>query len=44
MMYWKKKGKIIGRCVEMWDAFDQILDEGVDRNPDVDEDFMHTDS
>jgi len=41
--YWQGKGKIIGRCVEMWDTFDQILDEGVARNPDIDENFSHTD-
>ncbi|KAN0139553.1 hypothetical protein V8E53_002669 [Lactarius tabidus] len=40
--YWRKKGMILGRCVEMWDTFSQILDEGVDRNPEVDENFMHT--
>jgi hypothetical protein len=37
------KGKILGRCVEMWDTFNGILDQGVSRNPDIDEDFMHTD-
>ncbi|KAN0130582.1 hypothetical protein V8E53_011668 [Lactarius tabidus] len=30
--YWRKKGMILG----------QILDEGVDCNPEVDENFMHT--
>jgi hypothetical protein len=37
------KGKILGHCVEMWDTFNGILDQGVSRNPDIDEDFMHTD-
>jgi hypothetical protein len=37
------KGKILRRCVEMWDTFNGILDQGVSRNPDIDEDFMHTD-
>ena len=41
--YWRTKGKILGRCVEMWDTFNGILDQGVSRNPDIDEDFMHTD-
>src|SRR6266702_6582601 len=41
--YWKKKGLILGRLVEMWDTFCQIIDEGVSRDPGVDEDFMHTD-
>ena len=27
----------------MWDTFCQIIDEGVSRDPGVDEDFMHTD-
>jgi hypothetical protein len=40
--YWHSKGKILGRCVEMWDTFNGILDQGVSRNPDNDEDFMHT--
>lgn len=40
--YWRSKGKILGRCVEMWDTFNGILDQGVSRNPDNDEDFMHT--
>ena len=40
--YWRSKGKILGRCVEMWDTFNGILDQGVSRNPDIDEDFMHT--
>ncbi|KAN0139214.1 hypothetical protein V8E53_002715, partial [Lactarius tabidus] len=40
--YWRKKGMILRQCVEMWDTFSQILDEGVDRNPEVDENFMHT--
>lgn len=40
--YWQSKGKILGRCVEMWDTFNGILDQGVSRNPDIDEDFMHT--
>lgn len=40
--YWRKKGMILGHCVEMWDTFSQILDEGVDRNPEVNENFMHT--
>ena len=40
--YWCSKGKILGRCVEMWDTFNGILDQGVSRNPDNDEDFMHT--
>ena len=40
--YWQSKGKILGRCVEMWDTFNRILDQGVSRNPDIDEDFMHT--
>ena len=33
---------ILGCCVEMWDRFNQILDEGVSRDPDVDEDDIHT--
>jgi hypothetical protein len=37
------KGKILGRCVEMWDTFNGILDQGVSRNPDIDKDFMHMD-
>ncbi|KAH9052208.1 hypothetical protein EDB87DRAFT_1692848 [Lactarius vividus] len=41
--YWQSKGKILGQCVEMWDTFYGILDQGVSRNPDIDEDFMHTD-
>jgi hypothetical protein len=41
--YWRSKGKILGRCVEMWDTFNGILDQGVSRNPDDDKDFMHTD-
>ena len=28
--------------MEMWDTFNGILDRGVSRNPDIDEDFMHT--
>lgn len=40
--YWRKKGLIIGRCVEMWDTFTQIITQGVSRDPDTDEDFMHT--
>ncbi|KAI9443878.1 hypothetical protein H4582DRAFT_2071397 [Lactarius indigo] len=40
--YWTKKGLILGRCVEMWDTFDQILDEGVARHPDIDGDPTHT--
>ena len=27
----------------MWDTFNGILDQGVSRNPEIDEDFMHTD-
>ncbi|KAH9036291.1 hypothetical protein EDB84DRAFT_1437712 [Lactarius hengduanensis] len=41
--YWKKKGLILGRCVEMWDTFYQIIDEGASRDPDVDEDSTRTD-
>ncbi|KAH9037935.1 hypothetical protein EDB84DRAFT_1437305 [Lactarius hengduanensis] len=41
--YWKKKGLILGRCVEMWDTFSEIIDEGVSRDPGVDESFMRTD-
>ena len=40
--YWQAKGKILGRCVEMWDTFNGIVDQGVSRDPDLDEDFMHT--
>jgi hypothetical protein len=40
--YWESKGKILGWCVEMWDTFNSILDQGVSWNPDIDEDFMHT--
>ena len=40
--YWRSKGKILGRCVEMWDTFNGILDQGASRNPEIDEDFMHT--
>ena len=40
--YWRKKGMILGRCVEMWDTFNQILDEGVGSNPEADENFLHT--
>ncbi|KAH9030355.1 hypothetical protein EDB85DRAFT_1891652 [Lactarius pseudohatsudake] len=42
--FWKKKGMILGRCVEMWDRFYMMIDEAVSRNPAVDEDDMHTDS
>ncbi|KAH8984084.1 hypothetical protein EDB86DRAFT_2810987 [Lactarius hatsudake] len=42
-LYWKKKGLILGRCVEMWDTFYQIIDEGASRDPDVNEDSMRTD-
>ncbi|KAH9028596.1 hypothetical protein EDB85DRAFT_1867775 [Lactarius pseudohatsudake] len=42
-LYWKKKGLILGRCVEMWDTFYQIIDEGASRDPDVDEDSTRTD-
>jgi hypothetical protein len=41
--YWSKKGLILGRCVEMWDTFTQIIAQGVSRDPEIDEDFMHTD-
>ena len=41
--YWWTKGKILGQSVEMWDTFNSILDQGVSCNPNVDEDFMHTD-
>ncbi|KAH9061822.1 hypothetical protein EDB83DRAFT_2675478 [Lactarius deliciosus] len=41
--YWKKKGMILGRCVEMWDRFNTMIDEGVSRNPTADEDDMNTD-
>ncbi|KAI9451182.1 hypothetical protein BJY52DRAFT_1191187 [Lactarius psammicola] len=40
--YWRTKGKILGRCVEMWDTFNGILDQGVSRNPINNEDYMHT--
>ncbi|KAH8981631.1 hypothetical protein EDB92DRAFT_1952984 [Lactarius akahatsu] len=40
--YWKKKGMILGRCVEMWDRFNVMIEEGVSRNPTVDEDDMNT--
>ena len=40
--YWQAKGKILGRCVEMWDTFNGIVDQGVSCDPDMDEDFMHT--
>jgi len=40
--YWRKKGMILGRCVEMWDRFNQIIDEGVSRDPDLDEVGIHT--
>lgn len=33
---------ILGRCVEMWDRFNQIIDEGVSRDPDLDEVGIHT--
>ncbi|KAH9025761.1 hypothetical protein EDB84DRAFT_1563954 [Lactarius hengduanensis] len=42
--FWKKKGMILGRCVEMWDRFYVMIDEAVSRNPAVDEDNVHTDS
>ncbi|KAF8268133.1 hypothetical protein EI94DRAFT_1212607 [Lactarius quietus] len=41
--YWRKKGMILGRCVEMWDTFTEIINEGVSRNTKVDEDYVHTD-
>ncbi|TFY53732.1 hypothetical protein EVG20_g9987 [Dentipellis fragilis] len=34
--YWEAKGKILGRCVEMWDSFNLILDEGISRDPEND--------
>lgn len=40
--YWRKKGMILGRCVEMWDRFNQIIDEGVSRDPDLDKVRIHT--
>jgi len=40
--YWRKKGMILGRCVEMWDRFNQIIDEGVSRDPDLDKVGIHT--
>ena len=33
---------ILGRCVEMWDIFGQIINEGVSRDPDLDEYEIHT--
>lgn len=33
---------ILGRCVEMWDRFSQIIEEGVSCDPDLDEDGIHT--
>ena len=33
---------ILGRCVEMWDWFSQIIEEGVLHDPDLDEDNIHT--
>ncbi|KAH9009485.1 hypothetical protein EDB84DRAFT_1571192 [Lactarius hengduanensis] len=42
--FWKKKGMILGHCVEMWDRFYVMIDEAVSRNPAVDEDDVHTDS
>ncbi|KAI9429707.1 hypothetical protein H4582DRAFT_2144993 [Lactarius indigo] len=40
--YWKFKGTIIGRYAEMWDNYYQILNVGISRNPNVDEDYLHT--
>lgn len=40
--YWRKKGMILGRCVEMWDRYNQIIDEDVSRDPDLDEAEIHT--
>ena len=40
--YWRKKGMILGRCVEMWDRFNQIIDRGVSRDPDLDKSEIHT--
>ncbi|KAI9434049.1 hypothetical protein H4582DRAFT_1783898, partial [Lactarius indigo] len=39
---WKKKGMILGRCVEMWDRFNVMIDEAVSRDPTTDEDDIHT--
>ena len=33
---------ILGRCVEMWDRFNQIINGGVSRDPDLDESEIHT--
>ncbi|KAH9019362.1 hypothetical protein EDB85DRAFT_2197736 [Lactarius pseudohatsudake] len=40
--WWKSKGSILGRCGEMWDNIYQILNQGVSRDPNVDEDYLHT--
>jgi hypothetical protein len=33
---------ILSHCVEMWDRFSQIIDEGVSHDPDLNEDDIHT--